>query len=205
MRAYATYKPLYRCDVEELATIQQTRPSGGVLFARNPDREAKDAARQKILDLFSWTARPGAFSILTMPGLDWRFERKLLGRREGNWMKKAGPSNTKITAIENDRFIFYSASHKMPGLNDTKRALTKSLPAPDFGERTLSTKFISKFHFANVDDLMVMTTEAWDAVWLDYTGPLTIARLKVISAFFDRSVRETLPWRGELDGCRSLR
>jgi hypothetical protein len=187
----ATYKPLYRCDIEELAAIQQVRPSGGMLFARNPDREAKDAARQQILDLFTLKARPGFLRILTMPGLDWRFERKLLGKREGDWMRKAGPTNTKITSIENDRFIYYSAVHQMPGV-ETKRALvTIRAPAP-FAERTVSTKYIEQFHFANVDDLMHESPKMWDAAWLDYTGPLTVERLKLIARFFETSVRDTL-------------
>jgi hypothetical protein len=187
----ATYKPLYRCDIEELAAMQITRPSGGMLFARNPDREQKDAARKLILDLFTAENRPEPLSILTMPGLDWRFERKLFGKREGDWMRKAGPCRTRITAAENDRFIYYSAAHQMPGLH-TKRALTWNMPAPSFAERTIRTKFIGGFHFANVDDLMAETTESWDAAWLDYTGPLTTERLRLIARFYEHSVRDTL-------------
>ena len=187
----ASYKPLYRCNIEELAAMQHVRPSGGMLFARNPDREEKDAARRQILDLFTQEKWPKHLSILTMPGLDWRFERKLLGKREGDWMRYAGTQRTTITGAENDRFIYYSAATTMPGLN-TKRALTKILPPEKYAERTISTKFISRFHFANIDDLMVETTQAWDAVWLDYTGPLTKERLKLIESFFHRSVRSTL-------------
>lgn len=188
----ANYKPLHRCNVEELAAMQQVRPSGGMLFARNPDREHKDIARRKILDLFNADAHPGPLTILTMPGLDWRFERKLLGKREGNWMeKKAGPARTYITAVENDRFIYYSSVHQMPGLH-TKRALTTILKPAPFAERTVRTKFIDQFHFANVDDLMAETDGMWDAAWLDYTGPLTVERLRLIARFFDRSIRETL-------------
>lgn len=187
----ATYKPLYRCNIEELAAMQHAQPSGGMLFARNPDREAKDAARQKILDLFTPKERPNHLRILTMPGLDWRFERKLLGRREGDWMRKAGPSRTGITAVENDRYIYYSAVTTMPGLN-TRRALTRFLPPESFAERTTRTKFLNEFHFANVDDLMRETTKRWDAVWLDYTGPLTVERLRLIARFYSNSVRDTL-------------
>ncbi len=187
----ATYKPLSRCDIEELAAMQITNPSGGVLFARNPERQEKDTARKQILDLFTSNAWPEHLSILTMPGLDWRFERKLFGKREGDWMRKAGPSVTRITSIENDRFIYYSAVHHMPGLH-TKRAMTWNMPAPSFAERTVRTKFIGQFHFANVDDLMRETTESWDAVWLDYTGPLSSERLKLIAGFYNTSVRSTL-------------
>jgi hypothetical protein len=188
----AAYKPLYGCNIEELAAmLQHTQPSGGMLFARNPDREAKDAARQKILDLFTPAEKPGHLRILTMPGLDWRFERKLLGSREGDWMRKAGPGRTGITAVENDRYIYYSAVTTMPGLN-TRRALTRFLPPESFAERTTRTKFLNEFHFANVDDLMRETTKRWDAVWLDYTGPLTVERLRLIARFYNESVRDTL-------------
>lgn len=187
----ATYKPLARCDIEELAAMQHIRPSGGMLFARNPDRDAKDAARQKILELFTPDKWPRHLRILTMPGLDWRFERKLLGKREGDWMRKAGPSRTGVTSIENDRYIYYSAVTTMPGLN-TRRALTRFLVPDSFAERTTRTKFIDEFHFANVDDLMRETTKTWDAVWLDYTGPLSIERMRLIERFFHQSVRSTL-------------
>jgi len=191
LRQVAAYKPLRLCNIEELAAIQITQPSGGMLFARNPDRAEKDAARQKILDLFTLKAWPEKLSVLTMPCVDWRFERKLFGKRDGDWMRKAGPSNTRVTAVENDRFIYYSAVHKMPGLH-TKRAKTWHMPAPSFAERTVRTKFISAFHFANVDDLMLETTESWDAVWLDYTGPLSVERIKLIANFYQQSVRSTL-------------
>ena len=195
LRQITSYKPLYRCNVEELAAEQITRPSGGMLFARNPDRTEKDAARQHILSLFTRASWPDHLRILTMPSLDWRFERKLLGKREGDWMgrrsRMACPQRTRITSIENDRFIYYSACHHMPGLH-THRALTQILPAPSFGERTVATRFIEAFYFANVDDLMRETDETWDAVWLDYTGPLSIDRLRLIAKFYQQSVRSTL-------------
>jgi hypothetical protein len=188
----AQYKPLYRCDLEELAAWQKTiAPSGGVLFARNPNREEKDAARNMILDLFTLDRRPKFLRILTMPGLNWRFERKLLGKREGDWMRHRGAGHTKITSIENDRYIYYSAVTTMPGLH-TKRALTKIQTPATFAERTIGTKFIDKFHFANIDDLMLETAEVWDAAWLDYTGPLTTERMKLIARFFQNSVRDVL-------------
>lgn len=185
------YKRLRDCNIEELAAIQQVRPSGGIMFARNPDRQHKDEARQKILDLFLPDQHPEPLKILTMPGLDWRFERKLLGKREGDWMRKEKPQRTHITACENDRFIYYSAVHKIPGLH-TRRALTAMRDPAPFAEQSVGTKFVHRFHFANVDDLMAESDDSWDAVWLDYIGPLTIERLRLISQFFDASVRKTL-------------
>jgi hypothetical protein len=189
----AAYKPLARCNMEELAAHYGYgyNPSGGVLFARADSREQKDIARNSIIDLFTLSAWPDHLSILTMPSSEWCFERKLLGKREGNWFRLAGPSKTRITGVENDRLIYYSAVTKMPGLH-TRRALVQSVPAPTFAEQGVRTKFIGGFYFANVDDLMEETTEAWDAAWLDYTGPLTIERMKLIKAFYERSVRRIL-------------
>lgn len=192
LRQVAQYKPLYRCDIEELAAHQIVRPSGGMLFARNPDRQQKDRARGLIIGLLSKVKWPGPLRVLTMPGLDWRFERKLLGNREGDWLRSlAQPARTHITSVENDRYIYYSAAHCMPGLH-TPKALTRIMPAPPFAERSLSTKFIDRFYFANIDDLMRETTDSWDAVWLDYIGPLTIERLGLIATFYQRSVRGIL-------------
>lgn len=189
----ATYKPLARCDMEELAAHygHGYNPSGGVLFARTGDREQKDIARKSIIELFTLSAWPDHLSILTMPSAEWRFENKLLGRREGDWFRRGGPSKTRITGIENDRLIYYSAVTKMPGLQ-TRRALVRSVPAPTFAEQGVRTKFVGAFYFANVDDLMAETTEAWDAVWLDYTGPLSLERMRIIKNFYQRSVRQIL-------------
>lgn len=195
LRQVTSYKPLRNCNMEELAAAyQQTSPTGGVLFARNNiDREQKEAARQRIIDLFAPSAWHGPLDILTMPGVDWRFERKLLGSRERTWMTKLQkPKRTFITSMENDRAIYYSAVANMPGL-DTRNALTKIQKPASFAEQSIKTKFISGgFHFGNVDDLMLETSWQWHAVWLDYTGPMTVKRLKLIERFYHRSVRHTL-------------
>lgn len=191
LRQVTNYKPLRKCDIEELAAIQETNPSGGVLFARNPERKQKDIARKMILDLFTKDAREKPLKILTMPGLDWRFERKLLGKREGDWMRKSAPARTAITAIENDRYIYYAATHKMPGVTTPKALVKIGSPEP-FAEQRVSTKFVRDFHFANIDDLMESCEYKWHVAWLDYTGPLTIDRLRLISRFFEKNIKETL-------------
>lgn len=187
-------KPLRLCNMEELAAHQRgTQARSGVLFARNTDREQKDDARQRILDLFDPSVWPRNLSILTMPGLDWRFERKLLGSREVGWMRKfERPKRTFITSIENDRAIYYSAVAEMPG-GETLNPLTKICNPPSFAEQSVKTKFIrGQFFFANVDDLMRETAWEFDAVWLDYTGPMSKDRMRLIEQFYHRSVRHTL-------------
>ncbi len=188
------YKPLSRCDSEELAAHQASvKAVGGVLFARGRDRDGKDAARQQVLDLFVPAAWDTHLSILTMPGLEWRFERLLLGHRETGWTSRNSyPLRTKITSIENDRAIYYSAAATMPGM-ETRNALAQVRVPPPFAEHAIKTKFIKRFYFGNVDDFMAQPTD-WrcDAAWLDYTGPMTVERLNLIARFYQAAVRRIL-------------
>src|SRR5580658_3991911 len=150
----ANYKPISQCGLEEIAMQQiNMKPSGGILFARKTEREEKDRARQKILDLFSGSHRYKGLSILTMPGLDWKFERKLLGKREGDWMHKKGPHRTYLTCVENDRSIYHAALLRMPGLQQ-KDSVNVCLPPTPFCEKSVRNRWIGRFFFANVDDLM---------------------------------------------------
>lgn len=192
------YKAVRDCNMEELAARQHNiKPSGGIQFARTPERLKKDAARDLILAMFGPDKWQGQLKLLTMPGADWLFERKLLGAREVGWMNRLKrPNRTFITSVENDRTLYYAAVANMPGLH-TRDARTRSKTPPPFAEHSVETRFIKRFYFANVDDLMQHRWEinnypSWDAAWLDYTGPLTSKRLRVIAQFYENSIRHTL-------------
>jgi hypothetical protein len=178
--------------MEELAARQRIiQPSGGVMFARNTDGEQKRAARQHVLDLFQPNKWRRPLHMLTMPGLQWRFERLLLGAREVGWFKAQNPRQTKFTSIENERPIYFAAVAQMPGIA-TPGALVKRITNYSFAEHAVKTHYAS-FFFANVDDMMkIEHWNGWDAVWLDYTGPLTIERLEIIANFYQRHVHDTL-------------
>lgn len=198
----ANYKPLARCSIEELAAHQLgTDPSGGILFARKPDGDEKINARQLVLDLFSREKWDRPLNMLTLPSLQWRFERKLLGAREPGWMKKPGPRRTHFTGVENDRAIYYSGVTQMPGVETPNRLIKPvkrgGFPFAEMGHKTR----YATFFFANVDDFLAHEWKpapyrdqkpGWDAAWLDYTGPLTVERLKVIAQFYHLYVREIL-------------
>lgn len=200
-RLFTAFKPLHAYDMEELAARQRSLiPRGGVLFARNVDGEAKSAARDLVLNLFAPDRWPDHLHMLTMPGLQWRFERKLLGMREVGWMaqQKPHPKRTFFTAAENDRAIYYSAVTQMPGLHTPLRAISKF----PFAERAVKTHYAS-FFFANIDDMLAYDWQGhkgrphnnrnqWDAVWLDYTGPMTVERLALVAEFYRRYVRSIL-------------
>ena len=186
-------RPIAQLGMEELAARQrEIAPSGGVLFARNADGDEKVEARQRVLDLFHPDRWPERLHILTMPSVQWRFERKLLATREEGWMRRAKPASTYFTACENDRAIFYASVAQMPGLHTPEAELKKIKPF-QFAETGMKTRYASLF-FANVDELMGHNNwnDGWDAAWLDYTGPLTVERLALIKRFYHAYISSTL-------------
>lgn len=189
----ANYKPVSQLNMEELAAAEAIakRPSAGVLFARAGNREMKERARERVLALFTKDQWPGSLHILTMPGLEWRFERLLLARREPGWMRRAKPHGTWCTSVENDRSIYYAAAAQMPGL-DTPDALVKPSRLP-FAESGIKTRYAS-FFFANINDWMAHTgwSSKWHAAWLDYTGQLTLPKMRLIARFYQRWISDIL-------------
>jgi len=116
-----SYKPTRQYDMEDLAAQVHIQPSSGVLFTRATMRTEKEAARARILDLFTPQAWPGSLRILTMPGAGWRFERLLLRCREVGWMQRKWPRRTLFTSVENDRAV------GCDGVRYTANIATKSL------------------------------------------------------------------------------
>lgn len=213
----AAYRPLTRCGLEELAMHQITaNPSGGVMFARKKERGEKDEARRHIIDLLGDVERFPQLSILTLPGLDWKFENKLLGRREGDWYGAAskGPARTRFTCLESDRSIYHAAITQMPGMKrwpnrrHGENPMISVLSPESYAERAIRNVWIDQFAFGNVDDLMRADGESFDAAWLDYTGPLSTERLSLIRKFFATRVRSVLVvtslrarWNRETSDC----
>jgi hypothetical protein len=199
----ANYKPLAQCSMEELAAHQRgIDPEGGILFARKPDGEGKVKARELVTDIFKRKNWDRPLNMLTLPSLNWRFERALLDAREPGWRRHKYPSITHFTGVENDRAIYYSGATQMPGV-ETPKALIRPIKRYKFpfAEMAMKSRFVS-FFFANVDDLMAHKWEpapyrdqeqtGWDAAWLDYTGPMTVERLRVIADFYQTFIKEVL-------------
>lgn len=187
----ASYKSLTKCGQEELAIHQiMATPTGGIMFARNPSGEEKRAARQTIIDIVKEI--PGPISLLTMPGLKWKFEGAVLKERETMLLKEGeGPNRTIFTCIENDRSIFHAAMIRMPGMRNPANVF-RCIPPTAFSERGVSSLWIDRFYFGNVDDLLAYENNKYDVAWLDYTGPLSIKRLALIAKFFDKQVSKLL-------------
>lgn len=192
-------RALRDCGMAELAVHNiRATPSGGILFARCRDRGFKDEARRYVIDLLGDVERYPTLSVLTMPGLDWRFENKLLGRREGDWANGSrAPVRTAITAVENDRSIYFAATTRMPGMIRPEWRTHRPIPAgvpnpavitltpPAYAEHCLANPWVDRYVFANVDDLLAADSRRYDAAWLDYTGPLTVKRMAAIQQFYD--------------------
>lgn len=190
----AAYRPLSRCGPEELAVHQITAPlSGGIAFARKVEHEEKDRARLHVLEEFNSQRFPNGLSILTMPGVNWKFERKLFGKREGDWFRKKSPHRTYVTSVENDRVIYLGAITQMPGLQHSN-SVNVVLPPTDFAEHVVRNRWIGRYFFANVDDLMKAHPKdlPYDGAWLDYTGPMTEERMRVVKRFYNECIRDTL-------------
>lgn len=165
-------------------------PSGGAMFAATERRDQKHAARTRIADLFHWSAWPGRLNILTMPGTEWQFERLLLSVRERKWTRLERPVRTSITAVESDKQIFNMACRKIPGVG---LSTIRPVRPYSFAEQALKTSFATLF-LANIDDFMchLWAGGGWDAAWLDYTGPMTVERIKLISEFYPKFIKSTL-------------
>lgn len=208
--AFEILTPLPKCSAEELAIhTYGVRNEGGIAFLRNnAERLNKDIARGMVLDLFHPTFWPGPLSILTMPSVEWKFERKLLGKREGDWMRKDLPERTKFTCVENHRSIYHGAVYTMPGVasehdkkrghsntykrTQTKPSLLTQTEAVPFAERGMRNAWVDAFYFCNVDDLIKDPNQKFDAAWLDYTGPLSQQRMTFIRKFYKESIGNTL-------------
>lgn len=188
------YKPLAQCSMEELAAYQRWKDGrhqvGGVAFARKEEQGGKNAARRAVLKLLTREQKPNPkLSILTMPGVDWKFETALLWQRNSYWKKTKTAKAMRFTCIENDRLIYYSALTRIPR---NERCVIRSIDRPSYAECATSQGIIDRYIFANVDDLMQDPGESFDVAWLDYTGPLSVDRMKIIERFWQERVRDTL-------------
>lgn len=191
------YKALSKCGIDELAVQQRWndersgRNTGGVMFARKEERSEKSEARAAILALLTMEGEPDRVSILSMPGVDWTFEAALLKQREPQWRHQTDALTMRLTCLENDRFIYYSAVTKIPRPRIASCVL-KTLQRPEYAETAMGNGIIDRYVFANIDELMQHSGESFDYAWLDYTGPLSIDRMKIIQRFWRERVRRVL-------------
>lgn len=170
--------------------------TSGVSFARkchNTVLHAKNLARQRVLSSMSRIEFPGRLRVLTMPGLEWIFERMLISNRDysftGNdWiahhnMKKLNRNPTHIYSVEYDPAVFFGSVKFMPLF---KKGLVQH------SAHAVSTKQIDLYYFTDVETFIVdEACPKVNAAWLDFTGYMTPARLYKIRRFW----RERCSWQ----------
>ncbi len=155
----------------------------GLRYARRIEQTEKSIARNRILSLFSPKRWPGNLNILTMPALDWTFERALLAGRERSYSQKI--RRTYLTSVESSPAIWTAALRNIPG-GDT--SLTLALPRPSFAKQVARTHIIGRFFQCTIEDLALQQTDReYDAAWIDLTGPLTDRRVAALAALWDRT------------------
>jgi hypothetical protein len=124
----------------------------------------------------------------------------LLALREPGWMRGKAIRNTWFMSAENNRALYFSAVTQMPGAGfEVHKGLKTNSNkgrdrTPSFAECRFKSEY-GEFFFCNVDDMMEFaTSKRWqfDAVWLDYTGPMTIRRLYIIARFYRTCIQQIL-------------
>lgn len=161
----------------------------GHAFARPGERPEKTAARDAILRLFSRRAWPNGLKIVTMPGLNWIFERRLLEMRESSGKLNRGKlSRTYIWSIEGDEGIFRSSLANMPGCS---HGLAERW-AVEGSTCAMRTPLIQRYNRCWFEDYAHLDHPSVDAAWFDFNGPLTERRLEGLVRFWENRVRSYL-------------
>lgn len=169
---------LYWTDDEHAThVLRRKKESSGVAYARHMMQKRsyphKDRARSRVLSQFSITNWPEPLSILTMPGLRWQFERQLLNIRPD--------LQTTIQCVENDPAIFRASKFFMPGEMRTEAS-------EGYGLSFKCSELIDGYHCIDVEQFIYEAElDDYNAAWLDFTGPLTEARLRCLRRFWQRT------------------
>lgn len=171
--------------------------TSGVAFARkchNTVLYAKNLARQRVLQSMNLIEHPEPLRVLTMPGLEWIFEKMLIGARDysvvgddfiahTHGFGMAAKEPTKVYAVEYDPAVFFGSVKWMPGF---KKGVVQH------SAHSLSTRAISLYYFSDVETYITDTAcPEVGAAWLDFTGYMTPHRLYKIRRFW----REKCSWQ----------
>lgn len=173
--------------MDVLAGVVRANPdTPGVNFARkvaahHSQRLEKDAARGAVVGRLTRRIYPKSLSILTMPGVEWRFEKALLRNRESAASKREGnPRRTYITSIEREPAIYAASLRNIPGAELGLRHLPEDFAT---SVTTLRTPLISRYHCLAFEDFVPVNRRNFAAAWLDFTGPLTDRLIAAINGF----------------------
>lgn len=167
----------------DMVSYGQRRQTGGIAFARKmrEGHEAKTPARERVLKTLTRREWPSKLRILTLPGLDWAFEKELIRRRDYDESlpeidKLRSKARTKISAVERDQAIFFASLAFIPG---GRRGLQQISP------HCVSTNTIRRYYFTTAEAFITdPNCPEFDAAWLDFTGQLTLPLLRALRTFW---------------------
>lgn len=177
-----------RLSMEELAgRVWENQATRGVRYAQRPSDSEKCRARRRLVSLFHQVGggvSGRGLALLTMPGLEWTFERDLLAIRESP--KKLaegtrGPRRTFIESIEADEAIYRASLKWIPG----HWSIQHRDPIPG-STATLRTPIIQRYHRITFEDYAKVDAPMLDGAWLDFNGQLTDARLEGLARLWPR-------------------
>jgi len=175
-----TYHNLAGATLEEVAAYVRLRPvaTPGELYLRkqrDPDSNANKDFYSRFPVYKLWRELPGTLRILTMPGLKWQLERRIL-----DWRVKRG-LKTQITAVERDHAIFRLALHWMP--SEGYKWKKGELQVMD--DKSVKSD-VAWYEQREVEDVIANTDWKWDGAWLDWNGQLTEAKLFALKTLWPR-------------------
>lgn len=132
------------------------------------DSPDKYKARQRVLDAFM--GYPDDLRVLSMPGIQWFFERALFRSRD------AMGRTTEIYTVEREAPIFQASVFTMPGKTRGIRQLTP---------HAIQTDRIKCHYFTSVEAFISdPQCPTFDAAWLDLTGYVSFELLAQIQQFW---------------------
>lgn len=158
---------------------------GGINFARRATKTNKMHARHQVEAMFTRRRWDRGLSILTMPSLDWQFEKNLIHSREhGRGLLR--PRQTFITSIERSPYVYKAAIGSMPG---AQSSLSAAVAVPAFAKQACKTFSVGRYFQCELSDIAehYATGDKWfDAAWVDLTGPLSFQYLDTLLNLWSR-------------------
>jgi hypothetical protein len=165
------------------------RTDTGIRYARRKTTVSKAAARNAALSAFGASRFPGNLSILTMPSLNWAFERALINNRE-HGRGRLRPRRTFVTAIERSHVAYKGALLKIPG----HRSGIVNLPPAPYARQTCRSFTIARFHLCDLRELALGLDGEWryHGAWIDLSGPVTASVLTALVNLWETQIRSVL-------------
>lgn len=169
-----TFHKLTNASLEEVAAAVRLRREAtpGEAFIQklhnHPEAERVKAfySRGPVMSLYH--EFPGTLRILTLPGLKWIFERRLLKWRSKNLLE------TQITAVESDPAIYRAALAWMPGTELSVR------------DSNTVISNVAWYEHTTFEELIERGPLSIDGAWLDFNGPLSMRKLEAIWALWQQ-------------------